>query len=83
MGDSVPPSKYYFLGKHPEYALPSKNYHIDPLRFCRAEGKAHAERHAVVAKAAYLRAQQRKFDVGHELEDWLAAEAEFDQQFIR
>ena len=28
--------------------------------------------------AAYLRAEQRGFVPGHELEDWLAAEAEID-----
>jgi len=37
----------------------------------------------VIAKAAYLRAQRRAFEGGHELEDWLAAEAEFDHLFIR
>lgn len=36
-----------------------------------------AEREARVAIAAYFRAEKRGFDPGHELEDWLAAEAEF------
>lgn len=35
-----------------------------------------AERQAKIATAAYFRAQQRGFAPGHELEDWLAAEAE-------
>jgi hypothetical protein len=43
----------------------------------------HEERHALIATAAYLRARRRNFEVGHELEDWLAAEAEFDRQWIR
>jgi hypothetical protein len=30
----------------------------------------------MVAKAAYFRAERRGFAAGHELEDWLAAEAE-------
>jgi hypothetical protein len=29
-----------------------------------------------IATAAYLRAEMRGFEPGHELEDWLAAEAE-------
>lgn len=33
-------------------------------------------RHAMIAEAAYYRAQRRGFAPGHELEDWLQAEAE-------
>jgi hypothetical protein len=39
-------------------------------------GPNYAEREAMIARAAYFRAQQRGFAGGHELEDWLAAEAE-------
>ena len=35
-------------------------------------------RHALIAEAAYLRAERRGFEPGHETEDWLAAEAEVD-----
>ena len=35
-------------------------------------------RHALIAQAAYLRAERRGFEPGHEAEDWLAAEAEVD-----
>ena len=35
-------------------------------------------RRGLIAQAAYLRAQRRGFAPGHELEDWLAAEAEVD-----
>jgi hypothetical protein len=35
-------------------------------------------RHAMIAEAAYLRAEQRGFAPGHENEDWLAAELEVD-----
>jgi hypothetical protein len=35
-------------------------------------------RHALIAEAAYLRAERRGFAPGHETEDWLAAEAEVD-----
>jgi hypothetical protein len=65
------------------YVSPSKGYHFDPLRFCRPRGEAHAERHALIAKAAHTHAQRRNFHVGHALDDWLAAEAELDQLFVR
>jgi Protein of unknown function (DUF2934) len=50
-----------------------------PLRFCQATGQASAERHDLIAKAAYYRAERRAFQAGHELEDWLTAELEVDQ----
>lgn len=37
---------------------------------------SEVDRQALVAKAAYFRAEGRGFAAGHELEDWLAAEAE-------
>jgi hypothetical protein len=36
------------------------------------------EREAMIAEAAYYRAEARGFEAGHELEDWLAAEGEID-----
>jgi len=36
------------------------------------------DRRALIAEAAYLRAERRGFAPGHETEDWLAAEAEVD-----
>jgi hypothetical protein len=65
------------------YVSPSKGYHFDPLRFCRSQGKADAERHALITKVAYMHAQRRNFQCGHALDDWVAAEAEFDQLFVR
>jgi len=41
-----------------------------------------AERQVMVAQAAYYRAQKRNFEPGHELEDWLEAEAELEAQQI-
>ena len=35
-------------------------------------------RRAMIAEAAYLRAERRGFTAGDEVEDWLAAEAEVD-----
>jgi hypothetical protein len=36
------------------------------------------ERHQKIAQRAYLRAEQRGFEPGNELNDWLAAEQEVD-----
>jgi DUF2934 family protein len=41
------------------------------------------QRAALIARAAYLRAQNRGFVPGHELADWLAAEAEVDADLLR
>jgi hypothetical protein len=38
----------------------------------------YSARNGMVRKAAYLRAQARSFEPGHELEDWLVAEHEVD-----
>jgi hypothetical protein len=38
------------------------------------------ERHQLIAEAAYYRAERRNFVPGHELEDWLAAEAEIEMK---
>ena len=35
-------------------------------------------RRAMISEGAYLRAERRGFEPGHETEDWLAAEAEVD-----
>ncbi|HEX4051912.1 MAG TPA: DUF2934 domain-containing protein [Steroidobacteraceae bacterium] len=37
-----------------------------------------ARRRALIAEAAYFRAERRGFAPGHEAEDWLAAELEVD-----
>jgi hypothetical protein len=41
------------------------------------------DRLALIAQAAYFRSEHRGFQPGHELEDWLAAEAEVDQRSPR
>jgi len=38
----------------------------------------HAERHAMIAEAAYYTAERRGFESGHELDDWLVAESQID-----
>jgi len=51
---------------------------FDPLWFCAPFDESERRR-ALIADAAYFRAQQRDFAPGHELEDWLAAEEEIDR----
>jgi hypothetical protein len=36
------------------------------------------DRSSMIAMAAYYRAERRRFEPGHELEDWLGAEREVD-----
>jgi hypothetical protein len=57
----------------------SKPRSFDPLRFV-APVAPPKPRHALIAEAAYFRAQRRGFEPGHEEEDWLAAEAEVDKR---
>ena len=64
----------------PRHAASPKPRNFNPLRFCLPAGPTAEQRHALIAKAAYFRAQRRGFRVGHELEDWLVAEAEVEQQ---
>ena len=52
---------------------------FDPLRFCRPAPMAE-QRRAAISAAAYLRASERQFAPGHDIEDWLAAEAEWEQR---
>jgi hypothetical protein len=40
------------------------------------------ERARMIAEAAYYLAERRGFAPGHELEDWLAAEAEIDRELV-
>ncbi|MDA8092487.1 MAG: DUF2934 domain-containing protein [Betaproteobacteria bacterium] len=48
-------------------------------RATREEAHTPEQRHRMIAEAAYYRAQQRGFDGGDMLRDWLDAEAEIDQ----
>ena len=40
------------------------------------------QRTALIAEAAFFRAEKRGFAPGHETEDWLAAEAEVDAKLM-
>jgi len=45
-------------------------------RLSRARTSDPVRRQALIAEGAYYRAERRGFAPGHELDDWLAAEAE-------
>lgn len=59
---------------------------FNPLRFSMPPEPPQRQRHtpedrqSMIAKAAYLLAERRNFASGHELDDWLAAEAEVDRE---
>jgi hypothetical protein len=60
-------------------ALPPKPTHnFFPLRFSPPPAASEAERREMIAVEAYLRAERRGFEPGHEVEDWAAAEADVD-----
>lgn len=44
-----------------------------------ARARDPAQRHAMIAEAAYYRAERRHFEPGYELDDWLQAEAEISR----
>jgi hypothetical protein len=57
---------------------------FNPLRFSLPVKRVSAEeRRGRIAQAAYFRAERRNFAPGHELEDWVAAEAEVDRELAR
>ena len=41
------------------------------------------QRAALIAEAAFFRAEKRGFSPGHEVEDWLAAESVVDAELMR
>jgi Protein of unknown function (DUF2934) len=56
---------------------------FNPLRFSLpVKPVSEAERRAMIARAAYFRAERRNFAPGQELEDWVAAEAEVDRELV-
>jgi hypothetical protein len=65
----------------PRFVASRKPTDFNPLRFCSPPRQTAQERQTLIARAAYFRAEKRRFRAGHDLEDWLAAETEVDQQF--
>lgn len=75
-------TRSYASGSQGEFVMkafhPATLQPINPLRFCRPFAQPPGNRRTMIAEAAYYLAQRRGFSPGHELEDWLAAEAEVD-----
>jgi hypothetical protein len=53
---------------------------VDPSPFSRGGPEDRTARDARIAEAAYYRAERRGFAEGGEIEDWLAAEREIDDE---
>lgn len=56
-----------------EWMRGRRYHHHDPAA---AQARDPAQGHTMIAEAAYYRAEKRHFEPGHELDDWLQAEAE-------
>jgi hypothetical protein len=52
---------------------------LEPSPKGPADFEPSSSRQALIATAAYYRAEKRGFQPGHELQDWLAAEREIDR----
>ncbi len=59
-------------------SAPSAHERLAPVLEGRAPIDAEA-REEMIREAAYFRAERRGFESGHEIEDWLAAEREFER----
>lgn len=62
---------------------PKPTHNFFPLRFSPPLIFSDSERRSMIEMAAYLRAEQRAFEPGHEAEDWLAAEAEVQNRIAQ
>jgi hypothetical protein len=62
---------------------PRKTLGLKQRETAAAPFVAPGGRAALIAEAAYFRAEKRGFAPGHEVEDWLAAEADVDAKLLR
>ena len=67
----------------PRKRAPRKTLAIAKVAPTFAQFVGPETRAALIAEAAYFRAEKRGFAAGHENEDWLAAEAEVDAKLLR
>lgn len=72
-------STYYSYSGDSAFVSVPNPYRLDvsPARIARLH--TAAERHQMIAEAAYLIAERRGFAPGHELSDWLGAEREVNR----
>jgi hypothetical protein len=59
---------------------PKPTHNFFPLRFSPPPAVSETERRRMIEIDAYLRAEQRGFAPGHEVQDWAAAETEVDRR---
>ena len=72
-----------FDARNPEKGLGKLTHSELPYYAIAAEPPYFRDdRHAAIAEAAYYRAERRDFAPGHELEDWLAAEAQIEKRLV-
>jgi len=68
----------------PQSPLPQTQGHeADLVAEAPAAPTAEADRYAMIAQAAYYRAEKRGFRPGEQLDDWLAAEADITAQWLQ
>ena len=79
---SKPPRKPRRSVKTTKRPAPSQTTQYDAAASPASVSLSAIDRGAMIATAAYFRAQRRNFQTGHELEDWLAAESEIDATLL-
>jgi hypothetical protein len=79
---SKSPRKPRRSAKTTKRPAPSETTHYDAGSSPASISLSTIDRGAMIATAAYFRAQRRNFQTGHELEDWLAAESEIDAALL-
>ncbi len=57
----------------------SKESAKENIATIQQSGITEEERHQLISKEAYYRAERRGFNPGAELDDWLSAEAQIDK----
>jgi hypothetical protein len=79
---SKPPRKPRRSVKTTKRPASSETAHHDAAANPAGVSLSAIDRGAMIATAAYFRAQRRNFATGHELEDWLSAESEIDAALL-
>ena len=74
------PRKEFIINNHQKTAAILSE---TPNELLVSKGVTSEERNQLIAEAAYFRAEHRSFAPGHELEDWLTAEAEIEGRLLK
>jgi len=69
--------KHIIAASRPDEATEDHRQEAGVFRMASVEGEARdGTRRAMIAEAAYFLAEKRQFEPGHDIDDWLTAEAE-------